>query len=336
MRFGLALPHYDFSLPGERPISFSAVATHARRAEELGFDSVWISDHLLYSFGRYGAAPVAVGSVEPLTALAGIAAVTGRVRIGTLVLCAPFRHPAILAKMTATIDRISGGRFDLGIGAGWLQEEFDAFGFDFGTVGERFEHLEQTLVALDALFEEGPTTIRVGDLELREARVLPRPVQSPRPPIWLGAKGGDRALALAARLADGWNTVWRWRPDAYAERVAAAERACERVGRDPATLRRSVGLYSIVAESEREVDEAFERARRDFPGDAMREETVRSWRADTLSGTPEQVRERVAAFEALGVEELIVSPSVLPFAVPRPEALDIFAERVIAPARATR
>jgi alkanesulfonate monooxygenase SsuD/methylene tetrahydromethanopterin reductase-like flavin-dependent oxidoreductase (luciferase family) len=165
--------------------------------------------------------------------------------------------------------------------------------------------------------------------------VLPRPVQSPRPPIWLGAKGGDRALGLAARLADGWNTVWRWSPDAYAERVLAAERACEAAGRDPATLRRSVGLYSVVAETEREVEDAFERARRDFPGDAMRDETLTAWQRDTLSGTPDQVMERVAAFERLGVEELIVSPSVLPFAVPRPEALDLFAERVIRAARAT-
>jgi len=333
MRFGLALPHYDFSLPAREELSFTATAAAARRAEDLGFDSVWISDHLVYSFARYGAPPDPIGSLEPLTALAGIAALTERVRLGTLVLCAPFRHPSILAKMTATLDRVSGGRFDLGIGAGWLAEEFEAFGFELGTVGERFAHLEDALVALGALLADGPATMRAGGVELRGARVLPRPRQEPRPPIWLGAKGGERALALAARLADGWNTVWRWSPEAYAERSAAADRACERAGRDPSSLRRSVGLYAIVGETEREARDAFDGGRDAFPGNAMRDETWDTWRADTLSGSPDEASERVERFAALGVEELIVSPWVLPFAVPRPEMLDVLAERVLAPAR---
>jgi probable F420-dependent oxidoreductase len=334
MRFGLALPHYGFSLAGGEPISFARTAEHARHAEELGFDSVWISDHLVYSFGRYGAPPDPVAALEPITALAGIAAVTERVRVGSLVLCAPFRHPAILAKMATTIDGLSGGRFDLGIGAGWLREEFDAFGYDFGTVGERFAGLEATLRVLLELFRGEPVTLEAGGVRLDGARLLPRPVQKPRPPIWLGAKGGDRALGLAARFADGWNTVWRWDLGTYAARAEAAARACEGVGRDPASLRRSVGLYSLIGETERDVAALLDEARRTFPGDAMREETIDTWRSDTLSGTPDQILERVGAFEALGVEELIVSPSVLPFAAPRPELLDLFAERVIAPPRA--
>jgi probable F420-dependent oxidoreductase len=336
MRFGLALPHYGFSLPGGEPISFARAAEHARRAEELGFDSVWISDHLVYSFGRYGAPPDPVAALEPMTALAGIAAVTERVRIGSLVLCAPFRHPAIVAKMAATIDRLSSGRLDLGIGAGWLREEFDAFGYDFGTVGERFAALEDALRVLLELFREGPVTLEGGDVRLDGARLLPRPTQEPRPPIWLGAKGGDRALGLAARLADGWNTVWRWDLGEYAARSKAASRACESIGRDPASLRRSVGLYCLVGETERDVARLLEEGSRTFPGDAMRTETIESWRRDTLSGTPDQILERVDAFEELGVEELIVSPWVLPFAAPRPELLDLFAERVVAPLRTAR
>jgi probable F420-dependent oxidoreductase len=334
MRFGLALPHYGFSLPGGEPISFAHAAEHARRAEDLGFDSVWISDHLVYSFGRYGAPPDPISALEPLTALAGIAAVTERVRLGSLVLCAPFRHPAILAKMAATIDRLSSGRFDLGIGAGWLREEFDGFGYAFGTMGERFAALEDALTVLRGLFGEGPVTLEAGDVRLEEARLLPRPVQDPHPPIWLGAKGGDRALGLAARLADGWNTVWRWDLEGYAGRAEAAERACEAVGRDPATLRRSVGLYCLIGETPRDVDALLEEGRRGFPGDAMRTETSQTWRRDTLSGTPEEILDRIGAFEDLGVEELIIAPWVLPFAVPRPELLDLFAEQVIAPLRA--
>src|SRR6185295_1777431 len=127
MRFGLALPQYGFSLP-DGAVGFETTAAWARRAEELGFDSVWLSDHFFYTFTRYGGDPTPIPAIEPLTALAALATMTSRVRLGTLVLCAPFRHPALLAKMAMTIDRLSGGRLDLGLGAGWLREEFDAFG----------------------------------------------------------------------------------------------------------------------------------------------------------------------------------------------------------------
>jgi len=332
MRFGLALPQYGFSLPGGQEIGFGVTADWARRAERLGFDSVWLSDHFFYSFGRYGADPAPIAAIEPMTALAGIAAVTTRVRLGTLVLCAPFRHPALLAKMAATIDRISGGRLDLGLGAGWLQDEFDAFGFPFGTVAERFETLEGTLAALSALQSGQPATYEGSTVTLREAVLLPAPVHG-RVPVLVGGKGGPRLLQLAARYADGWNAVWRIDADDYANRVTAAREACDTVGRDPATFRFSVGLYSLVGTDEREARSLFERGRAAFPGGAMDAETWASWSVDTLSGSPDQVIERVRQLEALGVEEIVVSPWVLPFAVHEPAVVDVLAERVIAPLR---
>ena len=328
MRFGLSLPHYGFSLPGGAPITFEAMSEWAVRAERLGFDSIWISDHFFYSFARYGADPTPIAAVEPLTAIAGLATVTERIRMGTLVLGAPFRHPSILAKMATTIDAISGGRLDLGVGAGWLREEFDAFGFHYGTVGERFEVLEQTLQVLDALFSGEPATFDGPTVALREARLLPEPVQR-RIPVWVGGKGGPRLLRLAARHADGWNTVWRWTPEAYGDRAEAAREACEREGRDPATFRFSVGLYSLVAETDDAFRVLLERGKAAMPGDAMHAETEASWLADTLSGTPDQVIERVRAFEAVGGEEIVVAPWVLPFSVPEPEIVDLFAERVM-------
>jgi probable F420-dependent oxidoreductase len=334
MRFGLALPHYDFSVPGE-PASFATAAASAGEAERLGFDSVWISDHFFYSFARYGVPDERLGSLEPLTALAGLAVTTERVRLGTLVLSAPFRHPSLLAKTVATIDLLSGGRLDLGVGAGWYDAEFEAFGYAFGTVGERFAALEETLAVLDALLRDEPVTMHAGAVMLKDARMLPRPARSPRPPIWVGGKGGDRLLALAARYADGWNSVWRWSPDAYATRAEAARRACERVGRDPATFRLSVGLYGLIAEDERTLSDLWRRARGAMPGGALDGESLEDWCADTLSGTPERVRERVAEWEAAGVEEIVLSPWVLPFAVPEPDQVALFAEHVIAPLRAT-
>jgi probable F420-dependent oxidoreductase len=328
MRFGLTLPHYGFSLPGGAPITFEAVADSAIRAERLGFDSVWISDHFFYSFGRYGADPAPIASIEPLTAIAGLASITERIRLGTLVLGAPFRHPSILAKMATTIDAISGGRLDLGLGAGWLEQEFDAFGYRFGSVGERFDTLEETLQVLQGLLSGEPTWFDGPTVRLREARALPRSVQ-PRIPVWVGGKGGPRVLRLAARHADGWNGAWRWTPETYGERAAAARSACEEAGRDPATFRLSAGLYSLLGEDDRSFRDLFARGVASMPGDALRGETEETWRADTLSGTPEQAIDRVRAFEELGVEEVVIAPWVLPFAEPEPEIVELFAEQVL-------
>jgi probable F420-dependent oxidoreductase len=327
MRFGLSLPHYDFSLPERRPISFESLAGHARRAEALGFDSVWVSDHFLFSLERYGGGGELLGSLEPMTALGGLAAVTERVRLGTLVLSAPYRHPSVLAKMAATIDLLSDGRLDLGIGGGWYEEEFERFGYEFGTAGERFDRLEETLQGLELLFSEGPVSFDGDYVRLREAVMRPRSAQHPRPPIWLGAKGGPRALRLAARHADGWNTVWRWSQEAYAERVVAARRACEEEGRDPASLRLSIGLYSIVGEDERDLAARFDRMRAWAPG--LSGESVESFGRDTLTGTPDRVLARVEELAGLGVEEIIVAPAHLPFAVPDPEMVELIAERVV-------
>jgi probable F420-dependent oxidoreductase len=330
MRFGLSLPHYGFSLPSGET-SFSAVAAWATRAEELGFDSVWVSDHFFYSFARYGVDPAPIASLEPLTTLAGIAAVTQRVRLGTLVLCAPFRHPALVARVAASIDLVSDGRLDLGFGAGWMREEFDAFGYRFGEIGERFDALQESLEVVHALFAGAPVTYDGPTVTLRDAVLAPGPERPPA--LWVGGKGGPRLLRLAARLAEGWNTVWRVSPDGYADMLDGVRAACDAVGRDPATFGLSVGLYSLIGEDETAARAAFERGRAAAPGDAMAADDYGSWRADTLSGTPEQVLERVAAFEALGVRELIVSPWVLPFAIHEPEQVELFAERVIAPSR---
>jgi probable F420-dependent oxidoreductase len=331
MRFGLSLPHYGFSFPTGQ-IAFADAADWARRAEALGFDSVWVSDHFFYSFARYGADPSPIASLEPLATLAGIAAVTDRVRLGTLVLCAAFRHPALLAKAATSIDLVSGGRLDLGLGAGWMAEEFEAFGYRFGSPGERFAMLEETVEVLKELFGGEPVTHDGESVTLHEAVLAPAPDRPP--PVWLGGKGGPRLLRLAARMADGWNMVWRISPEAYALKVSDVRAACEAEDRDPATFGLSIGLYSLMGEDEAAAQAAFERGRAAAPGDAMSADDYGSWLANTLSGTPAQVLERVAAFESLGVQEIIVAPWVLPFAIHEPEQVELFADRVIASSRA--
>jgi probable F420-dependent oxidoreductase len=329
MRVGLALPHYDFSLPGGAPVTFDAVAEQAIRAERLGFDGVWMSDHFYASLERYGGDATRYGSLEPMTTLAGLAVLTSRIRLGTLVLSAAFRHPAIVGKSATALDRISGGRLDLGLGAGWLAEEFEAFGYRFGAVGDRFALLEETLAYLGALFDGEPASFEGERFVLREAYDRPRPVQEPRPPLLVGGKGGPRLLRIAARHADGWNTAWRWTPDAYAGRARAALDACEAAGRDPATFRLSLGLFTVVGEDEADLVRRHELMTERLPagvGDAL---ALDALRAECLAGTPEQILERAAAFAGLGVSEIVVSPAPVWFAMPDPAMLDLVAEAVL-------
>lgn len=334
MKFGLALPHYDFSRPDGAPVSWEGLADAARRAESLGFDSVWISDHFFLSLARYGGPDEPFGAPEALTAVAGLAAVTERIRLGTLVLCAGFRHPAIVAKAAVAIDLVSRGRLDLGLGAGWYEDEHRAFGYPFGSVGERFEVLEETVEVLSLLFgEKEPVTWEGRHFRLQEAFCRPRPAQRPGPPLWVGGKGGPRMARLVARLADGWNTVWAWTPEDYGERVRVLEEACERQGRDPATVRRSVGLYALVGEDDRDLAARWRALQRWTPGGVLDGITPEAWGRDKLLGTPDRVAERLAGFEDLGVGELIVSVGSLPFAVFDDEAVEVFARAVIPMAR---
>lgn len=333
MRIGLALPHYDFSLPGRGPVTSERVAEVALRAERLGFDSVWVSDHFFTSLERYGGPDAPQGSLDPLTTLAALAVRTERVRLGTLVLSASFRHPAILAKAATAIDLVSGGRLELGLGAGWYEREYAAFGYAFGSAGERFAALEETLEVLVRLLPGGPASYEGERLRLSGAFNHPKPAQAPRPTIWLGGKGGRRLLDLVARLADGWNTAWRWTPEAYGERAAAARAACERVGRDPATLRLSLGLFTVLGEDEADLGRRYARMAERLPAGVATAMPLEVLRRECLAGTPEQALERLARFAELGVEELIVSPAPIWFSLPDPSMLDLVAEALIPPAR---
>src|SRR5439155_10020096 len=226
MQFGLALPHYDFSIPGESPLRFDTIAAHARAAEALGFDSLWVSDHVSLSIERYGGPPGEQFAYEPLTTLAALAGVVAGPRLGTLVLCEALRPAGVLAKTLATLDRLCGGRLDVGIGAGWYAPDYEAVGLAVPPPGERLARLREVLTVLGALLPGGPASFDGQAHVVREAANLPPARQSPRPPIFVGGKG-DRLLRLAAELADGWNTCWTWTPDDYRDRLAVLDAACE-------------------------------------------------------------------------------------------------------------
>jgi probable F420-dependent oxidoreductase len=324
MQFGLALPHYDFSIPGESPLRFATIAEYARAAEEMGFDALYVSDHVSLSIERYGGPPGEYFAYEPLTTLAALAGETTRPRLGTLVLAEVLRPAGVLAKALATLDRLCGGRLDIGIGAGWYAPDFEAVGLSLPSPGERLARLREALSVLDALLPGGPATFDGKVHLVREATNLPAARQEPRPPIFVGGKG-DRLLRLVAEMADGWNTCWAWTPDDYRGRLEVLHRACEDVGRDPASVRRTLGLYALAGENGRDLAARYERMQARAPGGMLDNVPLDEWRVGHLVGTPEQLAEQLAGWAALGVAELIVSAGPLPFSVSARDDLEVLA-----------
>ncbi|MCA1833616.1 MAG: LLM class flavin-dependent oxidoreductase [Actinomycetota bacterium] len=329
MKVGIALPHYDFSFPDGRRASVEATTEWAVRAEELGYDSVWLSDHFFLDLARYGGPSQRYASVEPLTTLASIAAATKRVRVGTLVLCYAFRHPSMLAKEAASLDALSGGRLDLGLGAGWYEDEFTAMGIPFPPVGERVSALREYVQVVGGILGDAPFTFAGAHFQVLKAPGDPPPVQRPRPPIWIGSKGGARMLRTIAEHADGWNTVWRWTPAAYADVAAKLDAACAQAGRDPSSVRRSVGLLCLVGNDGKDLARRWDALQRWSPGGALDDTSLETFAADTLTGTPDECVARIKEFAALGVEEVILSFAALPFAVADPEHVEIVAREII-------
>ncbi len=334
MRFGLALPHYDTSLRGE-PASWDSVRQAARVAEDGGFDSLWVSDHLFLDWSKYGGPDRLQGCLECWTTMSALAASTARVRIGSLTACNDLRPPGLLAKMAASLDVLSGGRVDVGLGAGWYEPEYRAAGIEFSPAGRRIRRLGEALQIVRRLLSGERVTFAGRHYRLEDAVVRPRPTQQPAPPVWVGGKG-DFLLRTAARHADGWNFSWLTDLDAYARRSEFADRACEENGRDPSTLRRSVGVYALAGRDEGDARRRFERLALRTPAGVLQPEKGGpgvSWdefRHNRAAGTVAEVVDRLGALEQFGVEEIVVGLGVLPFQVSDEEDIALFGAEVAA------
>jgi len=311
---GLALPQYDFSVPGESPLRWETLIGWAERAEALGFRSVWLSDHLFLDISRYGAPPGDHGCFDPLVALAAIARRTSSVRLGTLTMCGPLRAATMLAKALATLDVVCGGRLTVGLGAGWYEPELATAGLTLDAPGVRLARLAESVQVVRGMFGGGPFSFDGRYERANEARCQPRPVQRPAPPVWVGGKG-DRLIDLAGRHADGWNTAWVWDPEDWADRALVLDAACERAGRDPLSVTRSVGLYALAGEDEADLRRRFSRLQELSPPGVLDGVELAEWRRGRLVGTVEQVGEQVRAWEALGVSSLVLTAGAVPFAL---------------------
>jgi F420-dependent oxidoreductase-like protein len=274
----------------------------ARLAERLGFDAFFRSDHYR-SFPGAADRP----TTDAWTVLAGIARETTTIRIGTLVSPVTFRHPGSFAKVVTTVDEMSGGRVEVGVGAGWNDAEHSQHGLAFPEIRERADLMEDELAILHGLWEEPDGWSFEGhQISVKSASFNPKPVQRPHPPIIIGGEGSPRSLRLAARYADEYNMSSRG-PDECAEAYGRLDVECRKIGRDPATVRRSVMAGLLMgadkAELERRVQDQI--AMVGAGGD-----DAKGWfearRPRWIGGTPDQARAMVSRFAAAGVERIML------------------------------
>jgi F420-dependent oxidoreductase-like protein len=246
-RFGLRIP--------QDVRDFGELRDIAQTAEQLGYHSLWLYDHF-YHFPY----PDNVTILEPWTLMSVLAGATAKIRLGTLVFCNAYRPPALLAKMAATLDVLSGGRLEFGYGAGWHAEEFAGYGYDFPSAATRIRQMEEGLTVIKQLWTEERATFHGKHYRLDGAICVPKPVQRPHPPITIGGGGEQMLLRAVARHADIWNYFPAPLPE-FEHKTHVLEEHCRRLGRDPRTLQRSLMIPTVTAEWEKEVRDQLEGAK---------------------------------------------------------------------------
>jgi probable F420-dependent oxidoreductase len=326
VRLGLAVPHYDTSL-ANHVATWGGISHIARTAEEAGFDSLWVSDHLFLDWSKYGGSGEVQGSFECWTTLSALAAITSRVRLGSLALCNDLRNPGLVAKMATTLDLLSRGRLELGIGGGWYEPEFRAAGIEFDSARVRIRRLGEAVEILGRLLAGEEVTYKGDYYTMDGAVCLPAPRQRPRPPIWVGGKG-DLLIATAARTADGWNYSWLGDEDTYRARVRTADDACEAAGRDPSSLRRSVGAYVLVGRDDADLRHRFDRLRQRTPIGVLTAVSFDEFRTRGVVGTVDEVADRLGRLGEMRVEDVVVSAGALPFQVADEDDVELLGTEV--------
>jgi len=261
---------------------FTEVIALAKHVERTGWDGIWYADHFMPN-----APDTSTPWPEAWMTLAAIGAQVPRIRIGTLVAGNTYRHPAVLAKMAATLDHITGGRVVLGLGAGWQENEHQQYGIPFGTFGERLGRLAEACQVIKSLFSEPKSNFNGKYYQLTDASLEPKPVQKPMP-LLIGGGGEKKTLKITAQYADEWN-VWGT-VDTLKAKMAILDGHCKTVGRDPKSIQRSAVALLFMS------DDAAHLKR-------MRDSKIPQ--AANI-GTVDEIRAVVAQYEAIGVNELIV------------------------------
>jgi len=310
MRFGI--------FTGMGYTTWDAVLSLWRHAATSGWDAAAVTDHFMPN------TPDRVGdTMECWTTLAALAAVVPTMRVGTIVSGNTYRHPAVLAKMAAQVDIISGGRLICGIGAAWQQNEHEAYGIPFYTVAERLARFDEACQVLKALWTQDKATFKGRFYQLNDAPLAPKPVQRPHPELMIGGGGEKVTLKIAARYADHWN-VWGG-PETLARKGALLDDHCRAVGRDPKAITRSANMALLLSDDRAEADRLRSALTKRFGmAESLANDTA-------LAGSVGEIRDKLGRLAAAGVGMVWIPTMFLP-KDPRP-TLDRFMNEIAAQAR---
>ena len=276
-------------------VSYGELLQLWQRADALGYDSAWLFDHFMPISGD-PAGPC----FEGWTMLTALTMQTRRLHAGLLVTGAIYRNPAILAKMGATLDVASGGRLEMGIGAGWFEGETRAYGLPFPPTGQRLAQLDEAIQVVRKLWTQPASDFTGKYFNLTQARCEPKPIQQPTPTIWVGGQGERVTLRIVAQRADGWDTDML--PlDLYRHKLEVLGEHCAKAGRDPASVRKMIHFSGVIAEDEAVVQQRVSALARRWNTDPAGLE------GRVLMGPPQQAAERLLPYVALGVEHFVLS-----------------------------
>jgi len=285
---------------GQEGVTWDDWVRLAHACEESRLEGLFRSDHYVSTINE-----TTLGSLDAWATICGLAALTGRIRLGTMVSPATFRHPSQLAKVVTSADHISGGRVELGMGAGWFDKEHSTYGFDFPATSERMAILAEQIEIVHGEWTTEKFSFDGAHYSLEGLHALPRPVQRPHPPLIIGGSGGPRSIALAARWANEYNTVFPSLEDARTRRSALDE-ALSSAGRAPADCIFSLMTTCIVGRDEdelrRRVHDVLERT----DNDADVDDYIAESSQNRIVGTTEQVVERLKSYAEAGVERVML------------------------------
>jgi F420-dependent oxidoreductase-like protein len=283
-------------IEGQEGVSWPQWQALARACEEHGIPALFRSDHYLNLDGQHPER----GSLDAWGTLCALAATTTTLRLGTMVSPATFRHPSELAKLVATADHVSGGRVELGLGAGWHEREHEAYGFPFAATRIRMDVLEEQLQVVLGNWGEEPFSFDGAHYTLRDLDARPKPLQRPHPPLIIGGSAGPRSAALAARYGDEYNTPFPTLED-VGERKAAVDRACREAGRDPLPFSIMTGL--LIGEDDAEVRDRARRLaqRTGMDADQLVADPPAAW----IAGTPDRAADRLRILRDAGVRRVL-------------------------------
>ena len=295
----------------QQKIDFSEIKDAAQLCDKLGYDSVWFYDHVL------GQGIIGIDILEPWTLMSALSTVTENIKLGTMVLCNGFRHPPLLAKMAATLDYISGGRLELALGAGWFEQEFTTYGYDYPDTVTRIEQLAESAKIIKSMWSEDESTFNGKHFHIEGAICNPKPVQKPFLPLTIGGSGEKHLLRVVAEIADVWNCPASSALE-YDTKYEALKNHCNNAGRNIEDITVSQQTVCVLVNNESELEKKLEKgqSRYGFFGNIGELGIV---------GTPDQCIEKINADIEKGISKYTIFFSD----VMKKETLELFANEVI-------